>query len=92
VQRDRGGVTRKLDCRGVYLTELVEPYGALPRTCLFIYLLHASEGGDGRTHRRSKEDQEGHVLPGLFRRTPGSYQRDYYNSADRDDLQEVKDP
>jgi hypothetical protein len=30
--------------RGVYLTELVEPCGALPRKCLFIYLFFGCPG------------------------------------------------
>jgi hypothetical protein len=61
-----------------------------------------------KTSRRLKnpasaEDQEGReakfqereysqVLPALFRRTPGSCQRDCYTSAKHEVLQGVKDP
>jgi hypothetical protein len=34
----------------------------------------------------------GQVLPALFLRIPGPYQRDYYTSANYESLQEVKDP
>jgi hypothetical protein len=33
-----------------------------------------------------------HVLPGLFRRTPGSYQRDNHTSVEYESLHGVKDP
>jgi hypothetical protein len=53
-------------------------------------------------NRRFKEDMEGNeakfqqrwynqVMPALFRRTAGLYQRDYYTSANHEDSQGVKD-
>jgi hypothetical protein len=46
------------------------------------------EGQEAQFHERGYDQ----VLPALFRRTPGSYQRDYYASANHEDLQGVKDP
>jgi hypothetical protein len=46
------------------------------------------EGQEAKVQERGSDQ----VVPELFRRTHGSYQRDYYTSANREDLQGVKDP
>jgi hypothetical protein len=51
------------------------------------------EGIIGQSGQKAKFQQRGYcqVLPALFRRTPGPYQRDYYTSANHEGLQGVKD-
>jgi hypothetical protein len=50
--------------------------------------------GGFQEEQRAKIQRRGYsqVLPALFRRTAGPYQRDYYTSANHEDLQGVKDP
>jgi hypothetical protein len=49
-------------------------------------------GRSGRAGGEVSASGDGKVLPVLFRRTPGPYQRDYYTSANHDGLQGVKNP
>jgi hypothetical protein len=77
VQRDRRVVTRKSrPLAGCYLTELVEPCGALPRKCLFIYLFQPDRMAGAQSHwnmsgdcpnivKSAPEDVEG-MLPVTF--------------------------
>jgi hypothetical protein len=54
----------------------------------------AARGLDNQEGQEAKFQHRGYnqVLRVLFRRTPGSYQRDYYTSANHEGLQGVKDP
>jgi hypothetical protein len=49
-------------------------------------------GRSGKADGQVSGEGHGQVLPALFRRTLGPYRRDYYTSANHEDLQGVKHP